>query len=126
MVARNPDFDIEQFVAKNACGPRQPIDFLPGLEAHGESRFGTLRGTPRRFGGCLCLSQRQPCVVEEGSAGSGQFDTVHASIQQRNADLVFEIADLAAQRRLRRVQLLLGRDCQASGLRDRDEITKMP
>src|SRR6266704_2823662 len=29
VVARNPDFDIEQFVAKNACGPRQPIDFLP-------------------------------------------------------------------------------------------------
>jgi hypothetical protein len=65
-------------------------------------------------------------MVEEGPAGSGQFDTVHASIHQRNTDLVFEIADLAAQRRLRRVQLLLGRNCQASSLRDRNEITKMP
>src|SRR5438132_1445028 len=30
VVARNPDFDIEQFVAKDACRMRQPIDFLPG------------------------------------------------------------------------------------------------
>ena len=30
MVARNPDFNIEQFVAKDACGTRQPSDFLPG------------------------------------------------------------------------------------------------
>ena len=30
MVARNPDFNIEQLVAKDACGVRQPADFLPG------------------------------------------------------------------------------------------------
>src|SRR5258708_14800930 len=65
-------------------------------------------------------------MVEKGAAGGGQFDAVHASIHQRNADLVFEIADLAAERRLRRVQLFLGRDRQASRLRDRDEIAKVP
>ena len=43
-----------------------------------------------------------------------------------DANLIFEIADLAAQRRLRRVQLFLRRDRQASGFRDRDEIAKMP
>jgi hypothetical protein len=51
---------------------------------------------------------------------------VHAAVQQRNADLVFEIADLADQRRLRRVQLFPGRDCQASRFRDSDEIAKVP
>jgi hypothetical protein len=30
MVARNPDFNIEQFVAKNARCTRQPISFLSG------------------------------------------------------------------------------------------------
>jgi hypothetical protein len=30
MVARNSDFEVEQLVAKDACGTRQPIDFLPG------------------------------------------------------------------------------------------------
>src|SRR3977135_372891 len=58
VVARNPDFDIEQFVAKDARSPRQPVDFLPGLKTDGESRFGTLRRTPRRFRGCLCLRKR--------------------------------------------------------------------
>jgi hypothetical protein len=42
---------------------------------------------------------------------------VRATVQQRNANLIFEIADLAAQRRLRRVQLFPGRDRQASCLR---------
>src|SRR4029077_4456542 len=46
MVARNSDFDIEQFVSKDACGTRQPVDLLPGLEAHGESRLGRARGSP--------------------------------------------------------------------------------
>jgi hypothetical protein len=50
---------------------------------------------------------------------------VHAAIHQRHADLVFEIADLAAQRRLCGVQFLLGRDRQASCLRDRDKIAKV-
>ena len=43
-----------------------------------------------------------------------------------NADLVFEIADLAAERRLRRVQPFLGRERQAALLGDRDEIAKVP
>src|SRR5216684_1724451 len=47
MVARNPDFDIEQFVSKDGCGTRQPVDLLPGLEAHGEGRLDRLRGSPR-------------------------------------------------------------------------------
>ena len=65
-------------------------------------------------------------MVEEGAPGGGQFDTVHASIHQRNADLVFEIADLAAERRLRRVQPFLSRERQAALLGDRDEIAKVP
>jgi hypothetical protein len=92
VVARNPDFDVEQFVAKNGCGTRQPIDLLPGLETHGESRFGWRRGAARCLRGSLRLSQGQPCMVEKGAAGGGQFDAVHAAIQELNADLIFEIA----------------------------------
>jgi hypothetical protein len=84
-----------------------------------------LRGTPCRFRGCLCLRKRQPRVIEKGPAGGGQLDAVHATAHELNADLIFEIADLSAQRRLRRVQLFLGRDCQAARLRDRDEVTKV-
>ena len=64
-------------------------------------------------------------MVEKGASGGGQFDPVHASIHQRNADLVFEVADLATERRLRRVELFLGRDRQAARLGDCDEIAKV-
>ena len=84
-----------------------------------------MRGTPRRLRGRLRLSQRQPRMVEKGAACGGQFDAVHAAAHQLDADLVFEIADLAAERRLRRVQPFLGRKRQASRLRDRDEIAKV-
>src|SRR5712691_6267539 len=107
-------------------GTRQPIDFLPGLETHGESRFGRLRGSSRCLGGGLRLSERQPGMVEKGATGGGQFDAVHAAAHQLDANLVFEIADLAAEGRLRRVQPFFGRERQAALLGDRDEIAKVP
>jgi hypothetical protein len=65
-------------------------------------------------------------MVEKRPAGSGQFDAVHTAAHQLNADLVLQIADLPAQRRLRRVQPFLSRERQAALLGDRDEITKVP
>ena len=85
-----------------------------------------MSGPPCRLGGCLDLHQRQSRMIEKGSAGVSQLDAARAADKQLYADLIFKIADLAAQRRLRRVQLFLGRDCQASRLRDRDEIAKVP
>jgi hypothetical protein len=65
-------------------------------------------------------------MVEKGAAGGGQFDPVHAAGHQLNADLIFEIADLTTEGRLRRVQLFLSRDRQASGLGNSDEVAKVP
>src|SRR6266436_8734 len=126
MVARNSDFDIEQFVSKDGCGTRQPVDLLPGLEAHGESRLDTLGGSPRCLCGSLGLSKRQPRMVEKGPSGGGQFDTAHAAAHKLDADLIFESADLATEGRLRCVQPFPGRQRQASLLGDRDEIAKVP
>ncbi len=64
-------------------------------------------------------------MVEESSAGRRQHRPVRTSFQQLYADLVFEIADLTAERRLRHVQPLLSGKRKASGFGDRDEITKM-
>ena len=75
---------------------------------------------------CLGLSKRQPCMVEKGPTGGRQFDAVHAADHQLNADLVFEIADLPAQRRLRGVQPFFSRERQAALFGDRDKITKVP
>jgi hypothetical protein len=51
---------------------------------------------------------------------------VHAAAHQLNADLAFEISDLATEGRLRRVQPFLGCERQASLLGDRNEIAKVP
>ena len=65
-------------------------------------------------------------MVEKGATGCGQFDAVHAAAHQLNTDLVFEIADLPAQRRLRGVQPFFGRERQAALFGYRDEITEVP
>jgi hypothetical protein len=65
-------------------------------------------------------------MVEKGPPGGGQFDAAHAAAHQLDADLVFEIAELAAERRLRRVQPFLRRERQAALLGHRDEIAKVP
>src|SRR4029077_20810072 len=126
MVARNSNFNIGQFVTKEACGARQPIDFLADLEADGESRFDRLRGAPRCLCRCFSLSQRQPRMVQKGPFGGGQFDAVHAAAHQLDADLILEVADLATEGRLRRVEPFLRRQRQAALLGDRDEIAKVP
>src|SRR4029077_980709 len=72
------------------------------------------------------LRQRQSGIVEKGLACGGQFDAVYAAAHQLDTNLVFEIADLAAERRLRCVQLFLSRERQAALLGDRDEIAKVP
>ena len=107
-------------------GPRQPVHLVTGLEADGERLSCRLSGPARRFHRGIDLRQRQPGVVEKGLACGGQFDAVHAAAHQLDADLVFEIADLAAERRLRRVQPFLSRERQAALLGDRDEIAKVP
>src|SRR5882757_9554413 len=64
-------------------------------------------------------------MVEKDAPGGGQFDAAHAAAHQLDPNLVFEIADLAAEGRLRRMQPFLSRERQAALLSDRDEITKM-
>jgi hypothetical protein len=47
-------------------------------------------------------------------------------MHQRNADLLFEIPDLPAQRRLGSVQLLFGRNGQTAGIGHGNEVAEMP
>ena len=65
-------------------------------------------------------------MIEKSAAGRSQFDAVHAAAHQRDADLIFEIADLPTEGRLGRMQPFLRREGQAALLGDRDEIAKMP
>ena len=71
------------------------------------------------------LHQRQAGVVEKGFARGGQLDAVNAARQQLDPDLIFQVADLPAERRLRGVQPALGRLGEAAHFGDGNEIAKM-
>jgi hypothetical protein len=43
-------------------------------------------------------------MIEKSAARGGELGAVRAAVQQLNADLLLEITDLPAQRRLRRIQ----------------------
>ena len=92
------------------------------------AKVGLTGCAARRAASCgrLGLRERQPRMIEKGPPGGGQFDAVHAAAHKLDADLVFEIADLATEGRLRRVQPFLSRERQAALLGDRDEIAKVP
>ena len=64
-------------------------------------------------------------MVEKGFARGGQLDTVHAARQQLDPDLIFEVADLPAERRLRGVEPTLGRLGEAAHFGDGNEIAKV-
>jgi hypothetical protein len=114
IVAGDRDLNVLQFVAQHMYRPRQPVHLVSGLEADGEGLPCRLRRPACRFDRGIDLHQSHPCMVEKGPTGGGQFDAVHAAAHQLEANLVFEIADLAAQGRLRRVQPFPSRERQAA------------
>jgi len=65
-------------------------------------------------------------MVEKGFPGRRQLDTVSAAVHQLNANFLFEIPDLPAERWLRSVQLLLGGNGQTAGVGHGDEVAEMP
>jgi hypothetical protein len=124
--ARHLDLDIGQFVAKDPGRGREPSCFLFGEKPDGENRLSRPGGAAGRLHSGFGLRQRQTSVIKKGPAGRRQFDAAHAASEQRNADLVLEVADLAAEGWLRHMQAALRRKLHASRFCDRDEIAKMP
>jgi len=73
---------------------------VPGLEADSE-RLPCRPGRPAgRFNRRVSMRQRQAGMVGKGFARSGQLDATNATRQQFRPDLMLEVADLPAQRRL--------------------------
>ena len=62
---------------------------------HERALFG-LRRAARRFARRFDLQQRQPRMIEKDAARRGERDATRAALQQLDADLQFEIADLPA------------------------------
>ena len=54
--------------------------------------------------GLVVQRKQPPRMAEQPRARFGRLDAVHASMQQRDAERAFQLADLHADRRLRAVQ----------------------
>src|SRR6202043_1429465 len=65
-------------------------------------------------------------MVEKGLACGGQLDAMNAASQQLGPDLVLQVANLPAQRRLGGVEPELGGRRQAAFLDHGYEITQVP
>ena len=102
-----------------------------------DSDVGCRKGSYRQIAGAPSggLLRESACILDatenvfrlaqEGAAGARQRDVMTAPIEQRDANLHLELADLLAERRLRRVQSARGaREIQF--FRDRHEVPQMP
>jgi len=66
-----------------------------------KARFSGGRRAACGFARCIDLKQRQPRMIEKGTAGCGQRDAAGDALQQWDTDFEFEVADVPAQRWLR-------------------------
>src|SRR5262249_10327707 len=82
------------------------------------------RGAPGQVGGALRRGQGAARLAEEGDAGVGQAAPAVRAIEQADAELVLERADLLAERRLRHVQAG-GRAREVQLLGDGDEVAEV-
>ena len=67
------------------------------------------------------MREQATALGQKGAAGIGEFDPPARSLEQRYPELLFELADLVAERWLGDVQAL-GGPAEVELLRDRDEV----
>jgi hypothetical protein len=83
--------------------------------------WAALRAASTAASTCISASRAWSRKARPAAVSS----TVHAAAHQLDANLIFKIADLAAEGGLRRVQPFLGCQRQAPHLGDCDEIAKV-
>ena len=71
----------------------------------------------RSFGSRVNLQENSARVIEKGSTRRCQLDSTSCARHELGANLFLKISNLAAERRLRRVQLRLCREGQTSRFR---------
>ena len=84
-----------------------------------------MNSPPRSFGSRVNLQENSARMIEKGSTRRCQLDSTSCARYELGANFFLEISDLAAERRLRRMQLRLCREGQTLGFRNRNEITQV-
>jgi len=76
----------------------------------------------RGFAGMSSLDDQFSCLLEERMSGACKFNFALIAYQKNHAEILFELANLAAQRRLRNVELFGGAS-KIQIFSDGDEVT---
>ena len=77
------------------------------------------------FGRRVNLQEDSARVIEKGSTRRCQLDATSCARQELGANFFLKVSKLAAERRLRGVQLRFCRQSQTLGFGDRNEITQV-
>jgi hypothetical protein len=103
---------------------REGLEALAPAEAHAQPSELAGRGAPCVRFGAHELGQRPARAVEERLTGVREPDLPSRARQQIRSELLLQLADRDAERRLRHVQAL-GGAAEVELLRDRDEIAQV-
>ncbi len=100
--------------------PEEQRSREPDLQSPGATRADSPRVTAR----LVSALENRMGGLQESRTGGGEFDAPAGPRQQRRAELVFQVCDLLAERRLRDVQSL-GRAREAALLCERNEVAEV-
>src|SRR5262249_15261048 len=117
--------DVRVASAKRPADRRERLE--PGAPAEADPQLSDLprRGTLRVVPRSVKLGQSSAGTVEKRAAGLGEPDLARCPKQELGPELLLELSDRRAQRRLGHVQAI-GGAAEVELLRDRDEVAQMP
>ena len=98
---------------------------MAGEEAENKMLFCRSGQSARGFDSGFDLGEHGARVIEKNVAGGSEFDAANSAREKARPDFIFEIANLATERRLGGVQAFTRRERQAFCLGDRNEVAKM-
>lgn len=84
-----------------------------------------MNGSACSFGRRVNLQQNSSRVIEKSLARRCQLDSTSCARYELGANFFLKVSDLAAERRLRSMQLRLCREGQTLSFGDRNEITQV-
>lgn len=125
ILRRDDDVDAGELFAEETKCSGQPRGVVTDHDAEREGWLGGDRRKARGLHGGFGLGEHGAGVIEEDAAGGSELDAAAAAEEQRGSDLLFEIADLPAQRGLSGVEHFFGGEPEAACLGYGDEIAEM-
>jgi len=121
------EIDLDQWCRHGevAQGARHGRGQRIGQIADAQPRGGAVAGIARRLLRHLRVAQHVARLCEERGSGRRERDAALAPVEEGDAELLLELADLLAYRRLSDVQTLRSL-AEVQLLRDGDEVPQMP